>query len=409
MIKTDVVIFGGGIAGLWTLNELQSKGYSTLLLENNALGFGQTITSQGIIHGGLKYTLQGFLTGSATQIREMPNLWRECLTGNGTPNLSNTVVRSEECYLWRTDAVSSRLGMIGAKIGLRVAAESLQKDERPEVLRNCPGTVSVMREQVISPASLLKNLTETYADRILKIDTAGSLQFERNKENKITAIHCVDPSTVDTLTIEPQLVVLTAGGGNAKLRQLAGLDSQTMQRRPLHMAMARGDLPRLNGHCVDGAKTRVTITADVDSQNNTVWQLGGQVAENGVRMDDDTLIRHTQDELLAVIPGIDLEKTEWSTYRVDRAEGKTKGGLRPEAPQVYQDSNLLTCWPTKLALAPQAAAEIIKRVEQTSLSPATGDVPPTNWTRPEVASPPWETCHNWQAYVPTQATRKRAA
>jgi len=67
MIELDAVIFGGGAAGLWILDELRRAGLAILLLEGGrrGLGSGQTIASQGIIHGGLKYTLAGLLTPSA--------------------------------------------------------------------------------------------------------------------------------------------------------------------------------------------------------------------------------------------------------------------------------------------------------------------------------------------------------
>ena len=58
----DVLIAGGGIAGLWLLNLLTRRGYSALLLEADALGCGQTLASQGMIHGGIKYALAGALT-----------------------------------------------------------------------------------------------------------------------------------------------------------------------------------------------------------------------------------------------------------------------------------------------------------------------------------------------------------
>ena len=45
--RLDVVIFGGGAAGLWLLDELVRAGYEALLLEAGALGAGQTIASQG--------------------------------------------------------------------------------------------------------------------------------------------------------------------------------------------------------------------------------------------------------------------------------------------------------------------------------------------------------------------------
>jgi len=46
--STDIVIFGGGVAGLWLLNRLRREGYDVLLLESRTLGGGQTIASQGI-------------------------------------------------------------------------------------------------------------------------------------------------------------------------------------------------------------------------------------------------------------------------------------------------------------------------------------------------------------------------
>ncbi len=93
-MQVDVLIFGGGAAGLWLLDELARRGDRVLLLEAARLGAGQTIASQGIIHGGLKYTLQGALTPSAVQIREMPGLWRDCLAGRRLPDLRNVRLRA---------------------------------------------------------------------------------------------------------------------------------------------------------------------------------------------------------------------------------------------------------------------------------------------------------------------------
>src|SRR5215475_1202954 len=55
VVDIDVMIVGGGIAGLWTLAELVRHGHDAHLIEAQRLGEGQTIGAQGIIHGGLKY------------------------------------------------------------------------------------------------------------------------------------------------------------------------------------------------------------------------------------------------------------------------------------------------------------------------------------------------------------------
>ena len=54
-LSTDVLIVGGGVAGLWLNARLRRLGYSTLLVDKGVLGGGQSAKSQGIIHGGTKY------------------------------------------------------------------------------------------------------------------------------------------------------------------------------------------------------------------------------------------------------------------------------------------------------------------------------------------------------------------
>ena len=380
MPNADLIIFGGGIAGLWTLSEATRLGYRSILLEAFTLGSGQTIASQGIIHGGLKYTLQGMMTGSARRIREMPLIWRKSLGGEQSPDLSQTKVRSPHCYLWRTESLSSRLGMFGAKMGLQVVPQNLAPEDAPEVLTNCPGSIGVMEEQVVSPYSLITNFADTFRNQIFKYDPE-QLKFQLDSSGNITAVQ-IQTTTGEPLVIKTTAVLLTAGRGNERLRtqarpQADSNNSPCMQTRPLHMALVRGDVPAFSGHCVDGAKTRVTITSDTDSQGRTVWQLGGQVAEVGVKMTRPELISHAASELAACMPGIDLAGLEWNTYAVDRAEGVTKSGLRPETPQILRDGNLLTAWPTKLALAPRLAEEVCQNLSQLNIPATLEDV---SWT-----------------------------
>ena len=47
-MQLDVVIFGGGIAGLWALDELTDRGYRAALLEAGKLGQGQTTAPPSI-------------------------------------------------------------------------------------------------------------------------------------------------------------------------------------------------------------------------------------------------------------------------------------------------------------------------------------------------------------------------
>lgn len=423
VLDLDVVIFGGGSAGLWLLDELRRRGSNVALLEANALCAGQTIAAQGIIHGGLKYSLQGLLTKSAANIREMPDVWRDCLSGQREPNLNQVRRRSDSCYLWRTDSWSSRLGMLGAQLGLRVAPQSVSKESRPEVLQGCPGSVAELPEQVISPESFAQVLSKRNASRLLKIER-DQCHLDCVSSGQVNAIHLSDRDASRKLTMRPKSVVFTAGAGNETLRRAVGLPDSVMQRRPLHMVMLRGPLPMFQGHCVDGAKTRVTITSDRDLAGRIVWQVGGQIAEDGVACRELDLLSRTRSELLDVLPGLDLRECEWSTYRVDRAEGRVSSGRRPETVQILQDGNCLTAWPTKLALVPQLVAELCELIAPCNPKREREDVLqkswPTefeqqieqlDWPRPTVALPPWEVATRWwtTSQITTESATARAA
>ena len=405
-IGLDVLIFGGGGAGLWLLDVLVRDGYDVLLLESDALGSGQTIASQGIIHGGLKYTLTGLLTHSARAIREMPLLWRRSLAGEHPPDLTKTRLRSEFCYLWQTRSLSSKVAMIGARAGLRVRPRSLSRDQRPPILADCPGTVARLDEQVIEPMSLLTDLGDRHRDRILKIDAVSGLEFDSPEAGgggggSGGIIRLIKPDTGEPLELKPRDVVLTAGEGNGQLRRSIGLSSPDMQTRPLHMVMCRGvrgdrgSLPLLNGHCVDGRATRLTITSTIDYAERTVWQIGGQIAERGVSMEPSELIAHAAAELRDVIPGVNLDEMEWNTYRVNRAEQASASGHRPADVHVKREGRTITAWPTKLALVPRMAGLIQNLLEAPSGSGASDRDLLAVWPRPGVALPPWERQEQW--------------
>lgn len=390
LIDLDVVVIGGGVAGLWLLDSLHRKGYRCVLLEAHQLGAGQTVASQGILHGGTKYTLSNLIDPGAKAVAQMPLIWRDCLAGKGQPDLSQTKRRADFCHLWRTGSARSRFGMTGARMVLRVKPTEIPKPHWPKALRDLNGQVYNLPEQVIDTASFVANLTDMHKDRLLKIDSENGLTFQRDTTGNLQHIHLTNGD--QRLTLAPQQVVLTAGKGNQSLRNKLGLNDQAMQIRPLHMVMVKGDLPILNGHCTDFSKTRITVTSAIGSDGQTVWTVGGQVSEDGVKMSPEELVKHAKDEVLAVVPNVDLSAAQWATYHVDRAEHKTANGRRPEGVTLMTDANVITAWPTKLVLAPQLADDVIARL---AVSPAGGEVSIDSWPRPDVALPPWELVEDW--------------
>jgi glycine/D-amino acid oxidase-like deaminating enzyme len=393
----DTVIFGGGVSGLWLLAHLTELGHAAVLLESHELGRGQTVASQGIVHGGFKYSLSGLVTRSARQVSNLPQIWRRCLAGEQNPKISNTRMRAEFCYLWQTQSLKSRLSMLSARAMLKVSPTRLAHEAIPEILNNCPGQVYRLDEQVLEPASLIADLADQMNDRILRINTNSGLEIVCSEPGQVRLIRLMNPDTGEPLDLEPRNVIFTAGIGNAALRRVVGLDEATLQRRPLHMVVAKGNLPRLNGHCIDGGRTRVTITTTQDFRQQNIWQMGGQIAEQGVHMETAPLVEHAIQELSKVLPAFDPTGTQWSTYRVDRAEARFRGH-RPSDACVHRRGNVITAWPTKMVLAPRLTEKVVASLANTSLlTPANSINIPTRdkWPRPDIAMPPWETPLKW--------------
>src|SRR5438445_5157476 len=157
-VETDIAIIGGGITGLWLLNRLREQGFSAILLESATLGGEQTHKAQGIIHGGMKYALQGSLTAASDAISRMPEVWQSCLSGVGSIDLRDVPVLSTHQYLWTTSALSSKLAGFFASVALKGDVKSLKRAEFPAIFQNpqFKGQLYSLDEMVIDVHALIR-------------------------------------------------------------------------------------------------------------------------------------------------------------------------------------------------------------------------------------------------------------
>ena len=137
----DALVIGGGIAGLWILSALRRAGRSAVLAEASELGNGQSTCAQGIIHGGLKYALGGKVGKDARGVSEMPSTWTSEIHGADDPMLAGATILSPSAWLWRTDSLKSRIGMLGARMALKTPADAVATERRPELLKETAGAV----------------------------------------------------------------------------------------------------------------------------------------------------------------------------------------------------------------------------------------------------------------------------
>ena len=392
-LSVDVVLFGGGIAGLWTLAKLRQAGYAAILLETGALGGVQTIAAQGIIHGGAKYALTGGLSDATQAIGDMPQRWRNCLVDEGELDLSRVRVLSQHQHLWSTEGLGSRMtGFFASKV-MRSRMVAVEGADRPDLFQNrmFKGSLYRLDEPVLDVPSLVAELVRQHGDACFKVES-DAVQLDAAKPG------CVEILTsTGNIEIQAQQLVLSAGAGNEALLKLLGRKIPQMQRRPLHMLMARGPLPQLYAHCLGAsANPRLTITSYPLAEDEAVWHLGGQVAESGVERDEIEHIAAGKAELAALLPWLDLKDIHWATRRIDRAEIATPGGKRPDSWYVDSEQGVITAWPTKMAFAPCVATDVLHCLEQSGIKPSGSDCASlVNLPHPPLVQPPWDRVKIW--------------
>ncbi|HAT58718.1 MAG TPA: hypothetical protein DCS79_07930, partial [Gammaproteobacteria bacterium] len=246
---TDIVVFGGGIAGLWLLNRLRDEGYDAVLLEAEGLGAAQTLASQGIIHGGLKYSLGGSVTDAANTIAALPARWRACFDGTGEIDLSGCEVRSERYYMWSSASYRSKIKAFFGSKSLQGRVESVPRKDFPPFFAEATvdGSLYALPDFAVDTPSLLSLLRARYDESIFKIDPNG-ICFSRDASGHANSVtlrtatglpNDTGGSENSTVSIQAQRMIFCAGKGNQALIDAAGLAKPAAQLRPLNMVWVK--------------------------------------------------------------------------------------------------------------------------------------------------------------------------
>ena len=384
-IQIDIVIAGGGIAGLWLLNVLRSRGYSVVLLEAERLGGAQTLSSQGIIHGGMKYALGGALTSASEALSQAPGRWRACLKGTGEVDLRGLEPLCDRFHLFAGAGALGRLAAFFASKALSGRMQQLDRRDFPEPLRDDAfrGPVYRLEDFVLDSSALVERLAALDSGNIYR--------------HSLTADACTLDGDVQLRLADCNLsanrLILAAGSGNNALIEGLGLPGIAMQRRPLHQVVVRHpDLPPLYGHWLVGAgraEPRLTITTHRDSGESTrsglLWHLGGQLATDGIGRSAEDQRQRARLELETCFPWMDWSLATFETWRIDRAEPCQPAGLRPDHAFAEASGPCIVCWPTKFTLAPDLGDRVLSLLPPPEyLSPG-----PLNLQPAAVGRTPW--------------------
>jgi glycerol-3-phosphate dehydrogenase len=389
-LSTDVVIIGAGIAGLWLHRRLNDLGFHALLLENGQIGQGQTLSSQGIIHGGSKYALNGILSRASQVISSMPARWKACLEGSGEIDLRGVKKLAEHQLLWSRDRLSSKMVSFFASKALSSRMQTVPQNARPDIFTDkaFKGALYQLDEPVLDVPSLLAEMVLAWQSRMLAVPAESSYLWQQNDD------HIASLIVGDDYDIKAQHFVLTAGEGNEAVLSSLHKAKPIMQRRPLQMVLCKSaqpdtPLPMIYAHSLgSGSKPIATISSHLDKLGNVVWYIGGNIAEEGVDKPKQKLIEEATALIADILPWVTLPPLDWATHPVNRAEPRQSNLTRPDSAFVESRDNLHVCWPTKLALAPDLADQALTTLKQAGLSASEHHNP--DYPHPAIADSLWD-------------------
>lgn len=398
-IELDIAIIGGGVAGLWLLNRLRQAHYNTALFEIKALGSDQTVASQGMIHGGIKYTLSGTLSGASEAIADMPAHWRACLEGKGDVDLRGANILSDHFYMWSSASVTSKLTTFLASKATRGRVEKVSKKNRPAIFQNdyFKGQLYKLVDMVLDVPSVLNTLATQAEGHCYLLPEQH--HWRRNAYGQCE-LEITTPE--GSITVKAKRFIFSAGKGNGALLEQLNIKKPAMQLRPLQQVMVKHDHPHpFYGHCLGTDKTpRLTISSHPTQDGKWIWYLGGSLAENGVKQSEAEVIATAKEELHKLMPWIDFSTAQWSGLRVERAEPRQKNFVRPDKAFVANAEgveNIVLAWPTKLTLTPNLANETLTLLQAQNIKPSNIDSPIDNTAAFAALSPapisptPWDT------------------
>ena len=356
----DIVIFGAGIAGLWTFNRLTNLGYDVLLLEKESVGCGQTIASQGIIHSGLKFSLAGKVNTLAKSISAMPDLWRDALNGVGNVDLSAAKSNAQSQQLLIPSGFFGDLTKLVTQKALGNNVHAIERDDWPEDIVNSgfKGSLIFMDEPVLDIPSVIRALCAPHKNKIKKIsDQQAKKPFEFLEDNNIHAKQVIFTSAHNNLMIAKDN------------HHDQGLETQA---RPLLQGIIKNAPFALYAHLVGKTdKPLVSITTHKTTDGSLVWYLGGGAAERKKEANPNDVYQAALKAFKKYLPNVDFSNVEWATLPIDRIEGKSKtDGWMPDTPTIHRADKTLYCWPTKLTFAPMLADMVLKDLQKQDIKPS---------------------------------------
>jgi len=210
--KWDVIIVGGGASGLGAAIESVTRGYKTLLLEQDDFAKGTSSRSTKLVHGGVRYLAQGNISLVLEALRE-----RGLLKQNAPHLVKDQSFIIPNYTWWGTPYYTLGLTMYDLMAGKLGYGRSLPFSKK-RTLKHIPTLKSenlcggvVYHDGQFDDSRLAINMCQTFVENGgVAINYMKVEGFEK-KNGKISAVKATDLESGTKYTIEGKVVLNATG------------------------------------------------------------------------------------------------------------------------------------------------------------------------------------------------------
>ena len=210
--KCDILIIGGGASGLGAALESATRGYDTLLFEQDDFAKGTSSRSTKLVHGGVRYLAQGNISLVLEALRERGRLKKNA------PHLVKDQSFVIPCYKWWCvpfytigltlyDLMAGRLG-IGRSVPL--SARGTRKALPAIKTEKLRGGVRYFDCQ-FDDARLAVNLAQSVADHGGRVVNHMRVTGLLKDGNKVKGVVAEDQGTGRKIEVEAAVVINATG------------------------------------------------------------------------------------------------------------------------------------------------------------------------------------------------------
>jgi len=209
----DVLIIGGGSTGLGIAVDAATRGFKTLLLEQEDFAKGTSSRSTKLVHGGVRYLAQGNIALVREALKE-----RGLLLKNA-PHLTKNESIIIPCYSW----FRGMFYTIGLKIYDWLSGKlSIGKSRliyKKEIIERLP-TINkdslkcgvLYHDGTFDDARLALNLAQTCVENNgITLNYCKVLSLIKNQDNQISGATFIDKETGDIFEVKAKVVVNATG------------------------------------------------------------------------------------------------------------------------------------------------------------------------------------------------------